>query len=160
MSRVFTASVAFAGTYSARLPLVPLPGGHFGVARFTLCCGLLFRFPFSGSYLASAHRVIPTHWRSATWPPVSYHDRTLTGEQMTTFQDTLGSLPTIGSGTKVVCSLTIESACKQIAAVRLKRSGARWTLPGVIATAKARAVWLSQSWDSLKPNYARLPSAT
>ena len=33
----------FAGTYSARLPLVPLPGGHFGVARFTLvvactCC--------------------------------------------------------------------------------------------------------------------------
>ena len=58
----------------------------------------------------------------------------------------------IGSG-------TIESACKQIAAVRLKRSGARWTLPGVIATAKARAAWLSQSWDSLKPSYSNLPLA-
>jgi len=58
----------------------------------------------------------------------------------------------IGSG-------TIESACKQIAAVRLKRSGARWTLPGVIATAKARAAWLSKSWDSLKPSYAGLPLA-
>jgi Uncharacterised protein family (UPF0236) len=58
----------------------------------------------------------------------------------------------IGSG-------TIESACKQIAAVRLKRSGARWTLPGVIATAKARAAWLSKSWDSLKPSYAALPLA-
>ena len=56
----------------------------------------------------------------------------------------------IGSG-------TIESACKQIAAVRLKRSGARWTLPGVIATAKARAAWLSKSWDSLKPIYSSLP---
>jgi hypothetical protein len=52
----------------------------------------------------------------------------------------------IGSG-------TIESACKQIAAARLKRSGARWTLPGVVATAKARAAWLSKSWDSLKPIY-------
>jgi hypothetical protein len=58
----------------------------------------------------------------------------------------------IGSG-------TIESACKQIAAVRLKRSGARWTLPGVIATAKARAAWLSNSWDSLKPIYCVLPLA-
>ncbi len=56
----------------------------------------------------------------------------------------------IGSG-------TIESACKQIAAMRLKRSGARWTLPGVIATAKARAAWLSQSSDSLKPIYSSLP---
>jgi hypothetical protein len=58
----------------------------------------------------------------------------------------------IGSG-------TIESACKQIAAARLKRSGARWTLPGVIATAKARAAWLSKSWDSLKPIYAALSLA-
>ena len=98
LSRAFTVSGASAGTDSARLP-VALPGGHFGAGRFTLCCGLLFRFPFSGSYLASAHRVIPTHWRSATWPPVSYHDRTLTGEQMTTFQDTLGyALPWARSG--------------------------------------------------------------
>ncbi len=59
----------------------------------------------------------------------------------------------IGSG-------TIESACKQIATVRLKRSAARWTLPGVIATAKARAAWLSHSWDSLKPSYANLSLAT
>lgn len=59
----------------------------------------------------------------------------------------------------LIASGTIESACKQIAAVRLKRSGARWTLPGVIATAKARAAWLSHSWDSLKPSYAALPLA-
>lgn len=52
----------------------------------------------------------------------------------------------IGSG-------TIESACKQIASIRLKRSGARWTLAGVIATAKARAAWLSKTWDQLKPVY-------
>ena len=52
----------------------------------------------------------------------------------------------IGSG-------TIESACKQIAASRLKCSGARWTLAGVIATAKARAAWLSKTWDNLKPIY-------
>ena len=58
----------------------------------------------------------------------------------------------IGSG-------TIESACKQIAAIRLKRSGARWTLPGVIATAKARAAWLSHSCDSLKPIYPAFPLA-
>jgi hypothetical protein len=59
----------------------------------------------------------------------------------------------IGSG-------TIESACKQIAAARLKCSGARWTLPGVIATAKARAAWLSKSWDSLKPLYFNLSQAS
>lgn len=55
----------------------------------------------------------------------------------------------IGSG-------TIESACKQIAAARLKCSGARWTLAGVIATAKARAAWLSNSWDNLIPIYSNL----
>lgn len=42
----------------------------------------------------------------------------------------------IGSG-------TVESACKQIATARLKISGARWTLHGVVATAKARAAWLT-----------------
>jgi len=42
----------------------------------------------------------------------------------------------IGSG-------TVESACKQIATARLKISGARWTLNGLIATAKARAAWLT-----------------
>jgi hypothetical protein len=59
----------------------------------------------------------------------------------------------IGSG-------TIESACKQIAAARLKCSGARWTLAGVIATAKARASWLSKTWDTLKPIYLTLSSAS
>jgi hypothetical protein len=39
----------------------------------------------------------------------------------------------IGSG-------TVESACKQIATARLKIAGARWTIAGAIATAKARAV--------------------
>lgn len=58
----------------------------------------------------------------------------------------------IGSG-------TIESACKQIAAARLKCSGARWTLAGVIATAKARAAWLSKTWDRLKPIYLNLSLA-
>jgi hypothetical protein len=50
----------------------------------------------------------------------------------------------IGSG-------TVESACKQIATARLKISGARWTLAGAIATAKARAAWLSDgaAFDSL-----------
>ena len=42
----------------------------------------------------------------------------------------------IGSG-------TVESACKQIATARLKIAGARWTILGAIATAKARAAWLS-----------------
>lgn len=58
----------------------------------------------------------------------------------------------IGSG-------TIESACKQIAAARLKCSGARWTLAGVIATAKARAAWLSNAWDNLKPFYLNLSTS-
>lgn len=58
----------------------------------------------------------------------------------------------IGSG-------TIESACKQIAASRLKCSGARWTLAGVIATAKARAAWLTKTWDDLKPVYFNLSLA-
>lgn len=50
----------------------------------------------------------------------------------------------IGSG-------TIESACKQIVSLRLKRAGARWTEHGAVATAKARAAWLSgpQHWDAL-----------
>jgi hypothetical protein len=42
----------------------------------------------------------------------------------------------IGSG-------TVESACKQIASTRLKIAGARWSHKGAVATAKARAAWLS-----------------
>lgn len=48
----------------------------------------------------------------------------------------------IGSG-------TVESACKQIVSMRLKRSGARWTHQGASLTAKARTAWLSNSWHSV-----------
>ena len=59
----------------------------------------------------------------------------------------------IGSG-------TVESAGKQIAALRLKRAGARWTQNGAVATAKARAAWLSNQWDDLAARRAMLPIAT
>jgi hypothetical protein len=58
----------------------------------------------------------------------------------------------IGSG-------TVESAGKQIAGLRLKRAGARWTESGAIATAKARAAWLSNQWDDLAARRAILPLA-
>lgn len=54
----------------------------------------------------------------------------------------------IGSG-------TVESGCKQIVTMRLKRSGARWTHPGATLTAKARTAWLSGSWQ----NVTQLPLA-
>jgi hypothetical protein len=56
----------------------------------------------------------------------------------------------IGSG-------TVESAGKQIAGLRLKRAGARWTEEGALATAKARAAWLSGTWDVLASKRATLP---
>lgn len=59
----------------------------------------------------------------------------------------------IGSG-------TVESAAKQIATLRLKRAGARWTPNGAVATAKARAAWLSNQWDDLAACRATLPLAT
>lgn len=58
----------------------------------------------------------------------------------------------IGSG-------TVESAGKQIAGLRLKRAGARWTETGAVATAKARAAWLSHQWDDLAACRAILPLA-
>jgi hypothetical protein len=58
----------------------------------------------------------------------------------------------IGSG-------TVESAGKQIAGLRLKRAGARWTEPGALATAKARAAWLSGTWDVLVSKRAALSLA-
>jgi hypothetical protein len=58
----------------------------------------------------------------------------------------------IGSG-------TVESAGKQIAGLRLKRAGARWTEAGAVATAKARAAWLSDQWDDLAGRRAALPLA-
>jgi hypothetical protein len=58
----------------------------------------------------------------------------------------------IGSG-------TVESAGKQIAGLRLKRAGARWFEGGAVATAKARAAWLSDQWDNLAARRANLPLA-
>lgn len=58
----------------------------------------------------------------------------------------------IGSG-------TIESGCKQIVSLRLKRAGARWTEDGALQTAKARAAWLSGDWDCLAARRAALPLA-
>jgi hypothetical protein len=59
----------------------------------------------------------------------------------------------IGSG-------TVESGGKQISGLRLKRAGARWTEQGAVATAKARAAWLSGQWDVLATNRATLPLAS
>jgi len=58
----------------------------------------------------------------------------------------------IGSG-------TVESGCKQIGTMRLKRSGAQWLEEGARLVAKARAVWLSGQWDEVVNDYASLPFA-
>ena len=58
----------------------------------------------------------------------------------------------IGSG-------TIESGCKQIAGLRLKIAGARWTFDGSVQTAKARAAWLSGDWETLAVKRSLLPLA-
>jgi len=56
----------------------------------------------------------------------------------------------IGSG-------TIESACKQIVSHRLCLPGAQWEVEGAIQTAKARASWLSGTWQSLCQARSVLP---
>jgi hypothetical protein len=48
----------------------------------------------------------------------------------------------IGSG-------TVESGCKQIVTMRLKRAGASWSRSGASATAKARCAWLNDDWDAV-----------
>jgi hypothetical protein len=58
----------------------------------------------------------------------------------------------IGSG-------TVESGGKQIATLRLKRAGARWTEPGAVQTAKARAAWLSGDWEQLATARETFPLA-
>ncbi len=58
----------------------------------------------------------------------------------------------IGSG-------TVESGCKQIGTMRLKRSGAQWREDGARWVAKARAVWLSGQWQQVVNDYASLPFA-
>lgn len=59
----------------------------------------------------------------------------------------------IGSG-------TVESGGKQISGLRLKRAGARWTERGALLTAKARAAWLSGTWEVLAAKRASLPLVT
>jgi hypothetical protein len=56
----------------------------------------------------------------------------------------------IGSG-------TIESACKQIVSHRLALPGAQWEVDGAVYTAKARASWLSGTWQSLCHARSALP---
>ena len=58
----------------------------------------------------------------------------------------------IGSG-------TVESGCKQISTMRLKRSGARWLEAGARWVAKARAAWLSGQWDEVVNGDSSLPFA-
>lgn len=58
----------------------------------------------------------------------------------------------IGSG-------TVESGCKQIGTMRLKRSGAQWLERGARLVAKARAVWLSGTWQEVVSGYDSLPFA-
>jgi hypothetical protein len=58
----------------------------------------------------------------------------------------------IGSG-------TVESGCKQIGTMRLKRSGAQWLEEGARWVAKARAVWLSGQWQEVVHDNASLPFA-
>lgn len=47
----------------------------------------------------------------------------------------------------LIDSGAVESGCKQISAIRRKRSGARWLEDGDRLVAKARAVWLSDQWQ-------------
>ena len=54
---------------------------------------------------------------------------------------------------------TVESGCKQIGTMRLKRSGARWLEKGARWVAKARAVWLSDHWQDVVNDYGSLPFA-
>ena len=58
----------------------------------------------------------------------------------------------IGSG-------TVESGCKQIGTMCLKRSGAQWLEAGACLVAKARALWLSGQWDDVVNNRTSLPFA-
>ena len=58
----------------------------------------------------------------------------------------------IGSG-------TVESGCKQIGTMRLKRSGARWLENGARFVAKARTAWLSGQWHDVVQGRDALPFA-
>ena len=70
---------------------------------------------------------------------LSYYQNNLERMRYATFRE---QQYFIGSG-------TVESGCKQIVSMRLKRSGARWTEHGATMTAKARTAWLSNSWSDI-----------
>ena len=58
------------------------------VEGLTLCYGLLFCFPFSGSYNASTQSVTRLHWLPAIRRPDTYRNWTSTSEQTMIYQDT------------------------------------------------------------------------
>jgi len=88
-------------------------------------------------------KVIAACEKVASWAPepvkalVSYYSHNKERMRYREFREA-GYL--IGSG-------TVESACKQLVTLRLKRAGARWTQHGAAMTAKARAAWLSGTWS-------------
>ncbi|MCJ7483824.1 MAG: hypothetical protein MUO31_12775 [Thermodesulfovibrionales bacterium] len=86
--RFFAASIAFAMRDRLGSLFFPLRGQHVGAASFTLCYGLLFRFPFSGSYNASTQSVTRLHRLPAIWRPDPYQSWTSTSKQTMIYQDT------------------------------------------------------------------------
>ena len=60
----------------------------------------------------------------------------------------------------LVGSGVIESGCQQISTQRLKLPGAQWEVEGAVLTAKARAAWLSGTWNHLVQARSLLPLAT
>ena len=58
-----------------------LSGQHVGAASFTLCYGLLFCFPFSGSYNASTQSVTRLHRLPAIRRPDTYRNWTFTSRR-------------------------------------------------------------------------------
>lgn len=62
-------------------------------------------------------------------------------------------------GTGQLGGREVESGCKQIGTMRLKRSGIQWGKDGARLVAKARAVWLSCQWHEGAHAYHFLPFA-
>jgi hypothetical protein len=59
----------------------------------------------------------------------------------------------IGSG-------IVESDCKQIVSQQLKLPAVQWAVVGAVQTAKARAAWLSEQWQTLCDRRYSLPLAS
>lgn len=54
--------------------------------------------------------------------------------------------PDIGTG-------SVESACKHLVAIRMKRSGMRWSKAGAQYLLSLRAAWLNGEWDAVWNNH-------